>query len=257
MRPHDQFLNKDGFADPSTTEETNLPTTGIGCEQIDDFDTRHQDFGTGGLFDEFGGISMNRCHFGGLDWPSLVDWVTSDVHDPAESTRTNGNLDWRSGVGCYVATDKAFGTCTKVTLALSSLCIEASWIPGGRRARTCIMTMLPELTIHSYAAYNIFSKMLLDSVIQHRFVAPFHPSLIWKRWLTHTDTSRTSLFPPLSVSNALRISGNCSDSNLTTRVESVSQTSGSSFRPSWQQLHNRSIGGGRTQDVSHRQQQHQ
>ena len=43
----DQFLNQHGLADTSTTEQTNLSTTGVGSEQVNDLDTGLQDFGSG------------------------------------------------------------------------------------------------------------------------------------------------------------------------------------------------------------------
>ena len=43
----DQFLNQHGLADTSTTEQTNLSTTGVGGEQVNDLDTGLQDFCSG------------------------------------------------------------------------------------------------------------------------------------------------------------------------------------------------------------------
>jgi hypothetical protein len=46
-----------------------------------------------------------------LDGATLVDGVTSDVHDAAEGAGADGDEDRSAGVGCDVATDETFGTC--------------------------------------------------------------------------------------------------------------------------------------------------
>lgn len=45
-----------------------------------------------------------------LDRAALVNWVTSDVHDTAEGTGTDGNHDRVASVGGLGATDKTLGT---------------------------------------------------------------------------------------------------------------------------------------------------
>jgi hypothetical protein len=42
----DQFLDDDSLADTSTTEQTDLTTSGIGSKHINDFDTSDKDFST-------------------------------------------------------------------------------------------------------------------------------------------------------------------------------------------------------------------
>lgn len=41
---YNEFLNEDSLADTSTTEQTNLSTTSVWGEEIDDLDTGDQDF---------------------------------------------------------------------------------------------------------------------------------------------------------------------------------------------------------------------
>ena len=80
---HDQLLDKHSFSNTSTTEEANLSTASIWSQEIHDLDTGNQDFSRCSLFDELGGISVNRQPLGGFDGSSLINWVTSDVHDTA------------------------------------------------------------------------------------------------------------------------------------------------------------------------------
>lgn len=53
---------------------------------------------------------MNRSQLGTLDRSTLVDRVTSDVHDTTKSTRPNGDLDWCTSVGSYGTSDETLGT---------------------------------------------------------------------------------------------------------------------------------------------------
>jgi hypothetical protein len=57
---YDKFLNKHSLADTSTAEETNLSSTSVRCKEIDNLDTRHQDFSTCRLFNEFWWICVDR-----------------------------------------------------------------------------------------------------------------------------------------------------------------------------------------------------
>ena len=43
----DQLLNEDGLADTGTTEETNLATTSVGSQEVDNLDTGNQNFSRG------------------------------------------------------------------------------------------------------------------------------------------------------------------------------------------------------------------
>lgn len=85
----DQLLNEDGLADTGTTEETNLSTTGVGGEEVDDLDTGNQNLGGGRLLNELGSFGVDGEVLVGLDGTTLVDRVTGDVHDAAKG----GNAD--------------------------------------------------------------------------------------------------------------------------------------------------------------------
>lgn len=44
-----KFLNKHGFSDSSSSEESNLSSSSVRGEEIDDLDTGDQEFGSGSL----------------------------------------------------------------------------------------------------------------------------------------------------------------------------------------------------------------
>jgi hypothetical protein len=81
---YNQFLDKDGFSDTSTAEQANLAASGIWSKQVDDLDASLEDFGDGGLIDEFGGFSVDGRVLGSLDGTSFVDGFANDVHDATE-----------------------------------------------------------------------------------------------------------------------------------------------------------------------------
>jgi peptide chain release factor 1 len=101
-----QFLNQDSLADTGTTEETNLTTTSVGGKKIDDLDTSLENFGSGGLVNEFGSLSVNGEELLGLDGTTLVDGLTNDVDDTAKDFLTDGNGDGSTSVNDLLATDE-------------------------------------------------------------------------------------------------------------------------------------------------------
>lgn len=100
-----KLLNEHGLADTSTTEETDLTTTGVRGEQVDDLDTSDENLGGGGLLNESRGLGVNGQSLVGLDRSTLVDGVTSNVDDTTESSRADGDGDRSTSVGGGVTTD--------------------------------------------------------------------------------------------------------------------------------------------------------
>lgn len=107
---YNQLLNEDGLTDTSTTEETNLTTTGVGGKQVDNLDTSDENLSLGGLLGERRGLSVDGEVGGSLDGATLVNGVTSDVDDTAESTRADGDGDGSTGVAGGSTTDETLGT---------------------------------------------------------------------------------------------------------------------------------------------------
>lgn len=79
-----------------------------------------------------------------LDWSTLIDGVTRNVHDTTERARTDRNHDGGTSVGGLSATYKALGTC------------NISWISTTNS--DCSRWIL---TIHSDRSDDIFTQMLL------------------------------------------------------------------------------------------------
>lgn len=107
---HNQLLNEDSLADTGTTEETNLTTTGVRGKQVDDLDTSDQNLSLSGLGGEWGSLGVDGGELGGLDGATLVNGVTSDVDDTAQSARADGDLDRSASVASGNTTGQTLGT---------------------------------------------------------------------------------------------------------------------------------------------------
>ena len=110
-KSYNQLLNEHSLSDTGTSEETDLTTTSVGGEEVDNLDTGNQDLSGGGLLGELRGIGVDGVELGSLDGTTLVNGVTSDVHDATKSAVTNGNLDGGASVGGLGATNETLGTC--------------------------------------------------------------------------------------------------------------------------------------------------
>lgn len=107
---HNQLLNEDGLTDTGTTEETDLTTTGVGGNQVDDLDPSDQDLSLSGLSGEWWGVSVDGGVLDSLDGATLVNGVTSDVHDTAKGARADRDLDRSAGVESGGTTSQTLGT---------------------------------------------------------------------------------------------------------------------------------------------------
>lgn len=106
----DKLLDKHSLTDTGTTEETNLTTTGVRGEEVDDLDTGLENLSLGGLVNERGGLDVDGGNLGALDGSTLVHGLADDVHDTTESTGADGDLDGETGVKDLLATNETFGT---------------------------------------------------------------------------------------------------------------------------------------------------
>ena len=107
---HDQLLNEDSLADTGTAEKTNLTTTGVGGEEVDDLDTGDEDLSGGGLLSESGSIGVDGHLLLVLDGAALVNGLASDVDNATKSAGTDGNHDGVAGVSGLAATDETLST---------------------------------------------------------------------------------------------------------------------------------------------------
>ena len=79
----DELLDQHSLADTGTTEKTNLSTTGIGSQEVDDLDTSLENLCGGGLLDKGGRVSVDGAELATLDGTTFVDGFTNNVHDTA------------------------------------------------------------------------------------------------------------------------------------------------------------------------------
>lgn len=107
---HDQLLNEDSLADTGTAEKTNLTTTGVGGEEVDNLDTSDEDLSGSGLLGEGGSIGVDGHLLLVLDGAALVNGLASDVDNATKSTGTDGNHDGVAGVSGLAATDETLST---------------------------------------------------------------------------------------------------------------------------------------------------
>ena len=106
----DELLDEHSLADTSTTEETNLTTTSVGGEEVDDLDTGLQDLSGGRLVDERGRVGVDGEELVALDGTTLVNGLANDVHNAAKRRVTDGDTDGGTRVDDLLATDETFGT---------------------------------------------------------------------------------------------------------------------------------------------------
>ena len=80
----DQLLNDDGLADAGAAEETDLSALHEGSDEIDDLDSRLEDFGLRFQRDEVRALSVNRPAFDlGGNRRTVVDRLAEDVENSA------------------------------------------------------------------------------------------------------------------------------------------------------------------------------
>jgi hypothetical protein len=134
----DELLNEHSLADTGTTEQTNFSTTGVGGEQIDDLDTSDENLSGGGLLNELWGVVVDRQELVRLDGATLIDGVTSDVYNTAESGRADGNGDGSASVGGLGASGKTLGTCSDIheRKASTSSAVRWRYVPSMAMQRT-------------------------------------------------------------------------------------------------------------------------
>lgn len=77
---HNQLLNEHSLSDTGSSEKTNLATTGVRGEEVDDLDTSDENLGRGGLLSELWRVGMDGGHLGTLDRATFVKWLACCTH---------------------------------------------------------------------------------------------------------------------------------------------------------------------------------
>ena len=90
---------------------------------------------------------MNWLFLGMLDGATLINWLTSYIHDTAKRSWPNWNHDGRPSISGRPSSNETFGTCVFTSV------IHVTRRSQGRRS-----------TIHSNSSDHIFTQMLLLSV---------------------------------------------------------------------------------------------
>lgn len=73
-------------------------------------DTSDENLGRGRLVGERRSLSVDGSQLDTLDGATLVDGITSDVHDTTESARADGDRDGGTGIEAVLTTDKTLST---------------------------------------------------------------------------------------------------------------------------------------------------
>lgn len=101
-----ELHNQDSLADTSTAKETDLSSLGVWGKQVDDLNTGDENFLLDTHLNELGRLSVNGGALVGVDWTTLIDGLTNDVDDTAESLSTDGNTNGRASVDDLLATNQ-------------------------------------------------------------------------------------------------------------------------------------------------------
>lgn len=145
----DELLNEHGLSDSGTSEKSNLSSTRVGSEEVDDLDSGLEDLGGGGLVHKLRRVGVDGTHGDTDDGASLVDGLTDHVHDAAETGGSDGDEDGGAGVDDLLASDETLSSCTR-----------ASARTRGRNGKT--------RTVHGDGADRVLSQVHRD--LEHETV---------------------------------------------------------------------------------------
>jgi hypothetical protein len=105
----DKLHDKHGLTDTGTSEKTNLTSTSVWVNKVNNLDTGYKNLSLGLLLSESWSISVNWKSTGGINWSTLVNWLSNNVDNPAKKTRADWHLDWGFGVNTYLAANETIG----------------------------------------------------------------------------------------------------------------------------------------------------
>lgn len=105
----DEFLDENGFAETSTTEETDFSTFVKGDEEVNNFESGLEEFDFNVLLAEFG-----RCSVDGVGWSTgdlfaSVNGLTEEVENASEALFADGDLDGLTSILSTHSTDESVG----------------------------------------------------------------------------------------------------------------------------------------------------
>jgi hypothetical protein len=107
-----KFHNKYSLSDSSTTEESNLTSSGVGGKEIDDLDTGNKERSTSSLFRESGSVSVDGSvlffKIAFEDGTTFIDGLSDNVDDSSEGGSTDGHQDRGTDISDSLTTDETF-----------------------------------------------------------------------------------------------------------------------------------------------------
>ena len=106
----DELHDKHSLADAGAAEQADLATLGVGREQVDDLDARLENLLLDAHRGELGRLGVNGRIGVAHNRTALVNRIADDVHDAAESGRTDRNADRRADVVAALAANKTLRT---------------------------------------------------------------------------------------------------------------------------------------------------
>ena len=103
--PYNQLLDEHSLSDTGTSEETDLTTTSVGGEEVDNLDTGNQDLSGGGLLGELRGVGVDGGVLGGLDGFQVpVVYAQVDAAQAALRAAMATDVPWHRYLGDLAAT---------------------------------------------------------------------------------------------------------------------------------------------------------
>merc|ERR1719410_148788 len=105
-----QLHDQHSLADTSTAEETNLTSLGIGGKEIDNLDTSDKNLLLDAHVLELGGVSVDGLSLVGVNGAPLVNGISDNIDDSAESLGSDGDHDGAASVIDNVSSDETLST---------------------------------------------------------------------------------------------------------------------------------------------------
>mmetsp|Transcript_2155 Transcript_2155/g.4907 ORF Transcript_2155/g.4907 Transcript_2155/m.4907 type:complete len:511 (-) Transcript_2155:15-1547(-) len=105
----DELHNQDSLSDSGSSEESDLSSSLVRGQKIDDLDTGDKHLLGGSLLDEGWGLTMDGQDVLGVDRSALVDGLSDDVHDTSQGLATDRDLDRLSRVPHLLASHESLG----------------------------------------------------------------------------------------------------------------------------------------------------